>query len=137
MKAGAFPNLPTVARWSPRKWDVADRIGKCSGSASLRRISGGNAMINRTPLAVLIETRMQQLALDRPALGLRLGYRNPAKAAGRVSALCDGQITSAKSKTALHRLPEAIEVPVEVVETAVNATLSILAELKRQADERL
>jgi hypothetical protein len=38
-------------------------------------------MTTRTPLAALIETRMQQLALDRAALGLRLGYQNPAKAA--------------------------------------------------------
>src|ERR1700674_4252778 len=41
MKAGAFSNLPTAARWFPQKWDAADRIGKCSGSASLRRIRGG------------------------------------------------------------------------------------------------
>ena len=68
-------------------------------------------MTVRTPLAALIETRMQQLALDRAALGLRLGYQNPAKAAGRVYALCDGHITSTKSKTALRRLPTAIEVP--------------------------
>lgn len=94
-------------------------------------------MAVRTPLAALIETRMQQLALDRAALGLRLGYQNPAKAAGRVYALCDGHITSTKSKTALHGLPAAIDVPAEVVETAVNATLSFLAELKRQEDEKL
>jgi len=43
---------------------------------------------------------------------------------------CDGHITSTKSKTALHRLPTAIEVPAEVVETAVKATASLLAELK-------
>jgi hypothetical protein len=91
----------------------------------------------KAPLAVLIETRIKHLGIDRAALGLRLGYRNPAKAAGRVYALCDGHITSTKSKTALRRLPEAIEVPAEVVETAVNATLSFLAELKRQEDEKL
>jgi hypothetical protein len=91
----------------------------------------------RTPLAILIETRMQQLGIDRAALGLRLGYRNPAKAAGRVYALCDGHITSTKSRAAIRRLPEAIELPSEVVETAVNATLSFLAELKRQEDEKL
>jgi hypothetical protein len=94
-------------------------------------------MTTRTPLAALIETRMQQMALDRAALGFRLGYRNPAKAAGRVCALCDGHITSTKSKTALHRLPAAIEVPAEVVETAVKATASFLAELKWQEDEKL
>jgi len=91
----------------------------------------------KTHLAVLIESRMQQLCIDRAALGLRLGYRNPAKAAGRVYALCDGHITSTKSKNALRRLPEAIEVPAEVVHTAVDATLSFLAELKRQEDEKL
>src|ERR1700682_3703380 len=96
-----------------------------------------SAMNTRTPLAALIETRMQQLALDRAALGLRLGYQNPAKAAGRVYALCDGHITSTKSKTALHRLPTAIEVPAEVVETAVKATASLLAVLKWQEDEKL
>jgi hypothetical protein len=94
-------------------------------------------MTVRTPLAALIETRMQQLALDRAALGFRLGYRNPAKAAGRVYALCDGHIASTKSKTALHRLPAAIEVPAEVVETAMKATASSLAELKRQEDEKV
>ncbi len=94
-------------------------------------------MITRTPLAVLIETRIQQLGIDRAALGLSLGYRNPAKAAGRVYALCDGHITSTKSKTALRRLPDAIEVPAQIVDTAVNATLSFLAELKRQEDEKL
>jgi hypothetical protein len=93
-------------------------------------------MTVRTPLAALIETRMQQLALDRAALGFRLGYRNPAKAAGRVYALCDGHIASTKSKTALHRLPAAIEVPAEVVEHAVKATASFLAELKWQQDEK-
>jgi hypothetical protein len=94
-------------------------------------------MTTHTPLAVLIEARMQQLALDRAALGLRLGYQNPAKAAGRVDALCNGHITSEKSRTALHRLPTAIEVPAEVVEIAVEATTSFLAELKWQEDEKL
>jgi hypothetical protein len=93
-------------------------------------------MTVRTPLAALIETRMQQLALDRAALGFRLGYQNPPKAAGRVYDLCDGHIASTKSKTALHRLPAAIEVPAEVVETAVKATASLLAELKWQQDEK-
>src|SRR5450631_4357876 len=57
------------------------RYGNQAGRASLRRIRGGSAMTTRTPLAALIEARMQQLALDRAALGLRLGYQNPAKAA--------------------------------------------------------
>jgi hypothetical protein len=39
--------------------------------------------------------------------------------------------------TVLHRLPTAIEVPAEVVETAVKATASLLAEMKWQEDEKL
>jgi len=94
-------------------------------------------MTIRSPLAALIETRMQQLALDRAALGSRLGYRNPAKTAGRVYALCDGHITTTKSRSALHRLPAAIEVSAELVEIAVKDTASLLAELKQQEDEKL
>ena len=94
-------------------------------------------MTIRSPLAALIETRMQQLALDRAALGSRLGYRNPAKAAGRVYALCDGHITTTKSRSALHRLPATIEVSAELVEIAVKDTASLLAELKQQEDEKL
>src|ERR1700730_7964042 len=62
------------------------RYGNHAGRASLRRIRGGSAMATRTPLAALIEARMQQLALDRAAPGLRLGYRNPAKAAEQKAA---------------------------------------------------
>ena len=94
-------------------------------------------MTEQTPLAILIETRMTQLGIDRAVLGLRMGYRNPAKAAGRVYALCDGHITSAKSRTALQRLPEAIEVPTVVVATAVEATQSVLEERTRQQQEKL
>ena len=89
-----------------------------------------------TPLAELIQTRMQALGLDRQALGFRLGYQNPLKATGRVDALCNGQIRSAKSRAALQRLPEALEINPEEVESALAATEAILAELERQAEEQ-
>ena len=89
-----------------------------------------------TPLAELIQTRMDELGLDRQALGFRLGYQNPLKAAGRVGALCSGQIRSAKSRAALQRLPEALEINPEEVESALAATEAILAELERQAEEQ-
>ncbi len=92
-------------------------------------------MPKRTPLAELILTRMQELGLDRQDLGFRLGYQNPLKAAGRVYALCDRKL-SPKSKNALRRLPEAIEVPPEVVERAVMLTEQLLAEMERQAEEQ-
>ena len=95
-------------------------------------------MPTRTPLADLIQTRMGELGIDREALGFRLGsFQNPLKAAGRVYALMDGHITSQKSRRALARLPEALEVDPEVVERAVTATEELFAELRRRdEDER-
>src|SRR5271167_382603 len=87
------------------------------------------------PLAQLIQTRMHELGLDRQSLGFRLGYRNPLKAAGRVDALCWGHISSKKSGMALHRLPEALEIPEEVVLLAWRDTEDVLAQRKRQEGE--
>src|SRR5215203_2434076 len=79
---------------------------------------------------------MGELGIDREALGFRLGsFQNPLKAAGRVYALMDGHITSQKSRRALARLPEALEVDPEVVERAVAAAEELLAEFRRQAEE--
>jgi hypothetical protein len=96
----------------------------------------GFLMPTRTPLGDLIEIRMRELGLHAEALGFRLGcYRNPLKAAGRVHALIDGHITTEKSRRALARLPEALEVRPEVVERAVAATEEFFAESRRQAEE--
>lgn len=92
-------------------------------------------MQNESPLARLISTRSQALGLSRQALGFRLGYQNPAKAAGRVYALCDGHIASRKSRSALGRLAGALEVPEHVVEEALAAAKAMIAEQDRQARE--
>src|SRR5215204_4416158 len=94
-------------------------------------------MPTQTPLADLIQTRMGELGMDQKALGFRLGsFQNPLKAAGRVHALVDGHITSQKSRRALARLPEALEVHPEAVERAVAATEELFAEFRRQAEEQ-
>jgi hypothetical protein len=90
-------------------------------------------MQNESSLARLIKRRSQELGLDAQALGLRLGYQNPAKAAGRVHALCDGHIFSRKSRGALSRLANALEVSENVVQDALVATEALMAELERQA----
>jgi hypothetical protein len=90
----------------------------------------------QTPLAYLIQTRMRDLGLERQDLGSRLGYHNPLKAAGRVDALCNGHLTSAKSQGALRRLPEAIDVAPELVEQAVAATKERFAAQEREAEEQ-
>jgi hypothetical protein len=79
---------------------------------------------------------MAELRLDRQTLGLRLGYQNPLKAAGRVYALCEGNLRSRKSRTALKRLPEALEIPPEVVERTVAATEQIFSDMETQAEEQ-
>jgi len=89
-----------------------------------------------TPLANLIRIRIQELGLTEEALGRRLGYSNPAKAAGRVYALCNALPFSAKSRFALLRLPAALELPVEVVTQAVTDTERLFAEREREAEER-
>jgi hypothetical protein len=95
------------------------------------------AVNTQSPLARLIQARIQQLGIDAQALGFRLGYRNAAKGAGRVNALCDGYLVNRKSKAALARLPEALELPSEVVEQAVTATeqLILILEQMRQREE--
>lgn len=87
------------------------------------------------PLSRLIRNRSQELGLNAKELGFRLGYRNSAKAAGRVDALCEGHIASRKSKRALDRLANALEVPEHIVEEAVAATNEHLVELDRQAEQ--
>ena len=92
-------------------------------------------MVIQSPLARLIHMRMEQLGIDAQALGIRLGYSNSAKAAGRVYALCDGHLESRRSKAALARLPEALELPSEVVEQAVTATEQLISGQMRQREE--
>jgi hypothetical protein len=90
-------------------------------------------MQTESSLARLIKRRSQQLGLDAQALGLRLGYQNPAKAAGRVHALCDGHIFNRKSRAALSRLANALEVSENVMQDALVATEALMAELTRRA----
>ena len=89
-----------------------------------------------TSLSDLILARMKELGLDHESLGFRLGYLNSSKASGRVYALLDGQITSAKSRRALTRLPELLEVSRAVVEKAIEETEQVLADIEQQAEEQ-
>jgi hypothetical protein len=86
----------------------------------------------RSPLALLIYVRMQELGMDAQALGFRLGYRNSVKAAGRVYALCEGHLANRRSKAALARLPHALELPSDIVEHAVSATEEAISWQERQ-----
>ena len=89
---------------------------------------GAAAVQNRTPLADLVLNRMKDLGLDHQTLGQRLGYDNPAKAVGRVYALCDGNARlSSKSRHIIKGLHIALEVPAAVVARVVAETDEIAA----------
>lgn len=89
-------------------------------------------MARQTPLSILINERCATLGLSYVELGLRLGYTNPVKAEGRVKALCDNQLDSPRSRRALERLHEALEVPREQVDEAIAENRLLIAELKSQ-----
>ena len=79
---------------------------------------------------------MQELGLSAEGLGSRLGYRDSAKAAGRVQALCDGHLENKRSRAALARLAVALEVPDTVVQEALNASRQLIDESRRRLAER-
>ena len=93
-------------------------------------------MQRKLPLAELIQSRLRQLDLTPEELGFRLGYSNPAKAVGRVHALCDGYLDNRKSRAALVRLADALELPADEVAHVIELTRLSFAERKRIADER-
>src|SRR5215203_2197429 len=95
-------------------------------------LRGGNL---QNPLGQLIQTRMTELGLSPEALGFRLNFRNPGKAAGRVLAICDGHINNRKSRAALDRLATALAVPEGIIQVAVDATQQLFRDLREQADE--
>jgi transcriptional regulator with XRE-family HTH domain len=96
----------------------------------------GRRMKSKIPMAELIQSRMQELGLSAEGLGFRLGYQNPAKAAGRVQALCNGHLENKRSRAALARLAAALEVPNAVVQAALDATRRLIDELRHRLVEQ-
>ncbi len=93
-------------------------------------------MQSKYPIGKLIEERLREIGLNAQSLGLRLGYKNPAKAAGRVHALCWGHLDNPRSRSALTRLPAALELSADVVEEAVLRTRLTISNENRVARER-
>jgi hypothetical protein len=92
--------------------------------------------MKKYPITELIEARFRELNLDAMSLGLRLAYKNPAKAAGRVHAICAGHLNSRKSQAALARLPAALDLPAPIVQQAILDTRVAIAEEQRLAREK-
>jgi hypothetical protein len=67
---------------------------------------------------------------------VRLGYKNLAKAAGRVHAICSGHLDNQRSRSALTRLALALHLPSAAVEQAIIDTRLAIAEERRAAREK-
>jgi hypothetical protein len=93
--------------------------------------AGDNGAIE---LRRLIFSRTESLGISLFELGARLGYRNPNKAIGRVQALLDGHIDSAKSRRALARLAGALEVGQSKLDEMLAAARANLAARAQQAE---
>lgn len=85
-------------------------------------------------IARLIEARARKLGMSRADLVRRAGYRNVAKGIRRLDELCNGNAASAKSL--VEGLPEALDLPPDLVAQALEKTASELKERERVSWER-
>lgn len=86
------------------------------------------------PIAKLIESRSRELGLRRSALVRRMGYSEAGLSKGlkRLEQICRGEF--ALTQVALKRLPEALEMPPDLVERAVSDSRQRLDEVREAAE---
>jgi hypothetical protein len=83
-----------------------------------------------SPIQVLIESRCRDLGLTPVDLVRRGGYQNIAKGLRRLEVLTNGDLESSRGLIA--RLPEALELPPEVIAEAVRETRRQIHESEEQ-----
>lgn len=83
------------------------------------------------PIRLLLETRCKELRLSHAALVSRLGYKNKAKGLRRLDQILVGDFKTLI--VIIQHLPEALEVPVEIVNQAVDDTKKQLHGAREQA----
>ena len=105
MRAGALANLPTAARWCPRKWAAhtsEDAVAVSRQPTRRRRQPSQTAeegffvseSTNPRSLAIqaFILDRCRTLGLSRSELVRRAGFKNVAKGIRRLDELCGGEL---------------------------------------------
>lgn len=102
-----------------------------------REGSYGNGLVRRKGKVVRARPtycwRCREIALTPAVLVQRAGYRNVAKGLRRLADLCNGEL--AQAKFLLDALPNALEVPDDIVAAAVRLTRQQLdAEQRRRND---
>ena len=145
MRAGALANLPTAARWCPRKWAAhtsEDAVVVTRQPTRRRRQPSQtpeegffvSESTNPRSLAIqaLILDRCRALGLSRSELARRAGFKNVAKGIRRLDELCGGELQ--KTEWLMKGLPSALELAPRRVADALRETEKQLAEIKRRAD---
>ena len=77
-------------------------------------------MNSNLPIGTLVTNRIVELDLTRAQVVRRFGYRNITKGLRRLDQLCQGDFVGAAGL--VQALPNALELPVEVVGRAIEAT---------------
>src|SRR4051812_45850733 len=83
------------------------------------------------PIAAIVENCCHELNLTHTDLIRRAGYANIAKGLRRLEALMNGDLDSTKSLIA--KLPEALELPPEVIPDAFEQTRRQIHEIQERA----
>jgi hypothetical protein len=83
-------------------------------------------MFENYPIRNFIEKRLKELGFRRGELARRCGYANISKGVRRIDQVCGGDLGSPSAKIVLQALPAALEVDVDVVKAAVEATIKAL-----------
>jgi hypothetical protein len=79
-------------------------------------------MFENYPIHDFIDKRLKELGFRRGELARRCGYKNISKGVRRIDQVCGGDLGSPSAKIVLEALPAALEVDVDTVRSAIQAT---------------
>src|SRR4051794_28011046 len=91
------------------------------------------SMIQHSPIAGLISSRLAELGMTKHQLAIQLGYRNLNKALRRLRGLMAGDLDGGEELVA--RLPDALQLPPCAVNRAIQATRHQQERDRIEADE--
>jgi hypothetical protein len=82
-------------------------------------------MFEHYPIHDFIDDRLKALGIRRGELARRCGYANISKGVRRIDQVCAGDLGSRSAKIVLEALPTALEVTVDAVKAAIEATIKV------------
>jgi hypothetical protein len=82
-------------------------------------------MFEHYPIHDFIDSRLKELGFRRGELARRCGYKNISKGVRRIDQVCGGDLGSPSAKILLEAMPAALEVDVDAVRSAIEATIKV------------